>query len=94
MMELKNAEMNETGLEEVTGGVSQANGGIIMGDRIDVETRYGQTYYYYYVAQGDKLGMIAAYFRTTVQKLMAMNTNITNPDAIYVGQRIRVPGQK
>lgn len=93
-MDLKNAELNEAGLEEVTGGVSQANGGMIMGDRIEVETKFGQTQYYYYVAQGDRLGMIAAYFRTTVDKLMAMNPNITNANAIYVGQRIRVPGQR
>ena len=47
----------------------------------------GQTYI---VKPGDTLQSIAARFNTTVQALMSAN-NLTNPDLIYVGQKLRVP---
>ena len=48
----------------------------------------GQTYY---VAKGDTLRKIAAKFGTTVDILLQMNPNISNPNVIYVGQAISVP---
>jgi LysM repeat protein len=48
----------------------------------------GQTYY---VAKGDTLRKIAARFGTTVAVLIQMNSNISNPNVIYVGQAISVP---
>ena len=48
----------------------------------------GQTYY---VARGDTLRKIAARFGTTVDVLIQMNPNISNPNVIYVGQAISVP---
>lgn len=47
--------------------------------------------YYYTVRSGDTLSGIAAKYRTTVSKLVSMN-HIANPNLIYPGQRIRIPG--
>ena len=44
---------------------------------------------YYYVQKGDNLTKIAKKFDTTVDKLVQMN-KISNPNLIYVNQRIRV----
>jgi len=49
----------------------------------------GQTYY---VQKGDTLRIIAAKFNTTVDAILKFNTNITNPNVIYVGQAITLPG--
>jgi LysM repeat protein len=49
----------------------------------------GQTYY---VKSGDTLRKIAAKFGTTVNVLLQLNPSITNPNVIYVGQAITVPG--
>jgi LysM repeat protein len=48
----------------------------------------GQTYY---VQRGDTLRKIAAKFNTTVDAILQLNTNITNPNVIYVGQAITLP---
>ncbi len=45
----------------------------------------------YIVQQGDTLAKIAARFGTTVQALMRLN-GISNPDRIWVGQRLIVSG--
>ncbi len=45
----------------------------------------------YVVVAGDSLGRIAARFGTTVQAIVAAN-NLRNPDQIFVGQRLRIPG--
>ncbi len=45
----------------------------------------------YIVQQGDTLGKIAARFGTTVANLMRLN-GISNPDHIWVGQRLLVSG--
>ncbi len=45
----------------------------------------------YIVKSGDTLAKIAARYRTTVAKLMALN-GIRNPNVIWVGQRLRVSG--
>lgn len=45
----------------------------------------------YIVRAGDTLGSIAARHGTTVANLMKLN-GITNPDRIWVGQRLRVSG--
>ncbi len=47
----------------------------------------------YVVKRGDTLGGIAARYGTSVAALMAAN-GITNPDRIYVGQRLVVRGSK
>jgi LysM repeat protein len=49
----------------------------------------GQTYY---VKKGDTLRKIAAKFNTTVDAILKVNTNITNPNVIYIGQAIKLPG--
>lgn len=49
----------------------------------------GTTTEYYKVEPGDTLSAIAREYDTTVQKLVSMN-GISNPDLIYVGQKIRV----
>src|SRR5512141_1877241 len=45
----------------------------------------------YYVQRGDTLRKIAAKFGTTVDALLRLNPQITNPNVIYVGQGITVP---
>jgi LysM repeat protein len=45
----------------------------------------------YIVQQGDTLAKIAARFGTTIQNLMRLN-GITNPNRIWVGQRLKVSG--
>ena len=48
----------------------------------------GQTYY---VLPGDTLRKIAAKFNTTVDAILKVNPQITNPNVIYVGQAIAIP---
>ena len=48
----------------------------------------GQTYW---VQRGDTLRIIAAKFGTTVESILKVNPNITNPNLIYVGQAISIP---
>ena len=45
----------------------------------------------YYVVPGDTLRKIAARFNTTVEAILRVNPQITNPNVIYVGQAITVP---
>lgn len=45
----------------------------------------------YTVRAGDTLAKIAARFGVSVQAILAANPQITNPDRIYVGQRITIP---
>lgn len=46
----------------------------------------------YYVQRGDTLRKIAAKLGTSVDVLLRLNPQITNPNVIYVGQAIAVPG--
>lgn len=46
----------------------------------------------YYAQRGDTLRKIAAKFGTTVSVLLQLNPQIYNPNIIYVGQAITVPG--
>ena len=48
----------------------------------------GQTYY---VQKGDTLRKIASKFSTTVDELLKVNTQVSNPNLIYVGQGINIP---
>jgi LysM repeat protein len=50
----------------------------------------GQTYY---VVRGDTLRIIASKFNTTVDAILRVNPQITNPNVIYVGQAITIPAQ-
>jgi len=50
----------------------------------------GQTYY---VVKGDTLRKIAAKFYTSVDAILRVNPQITNPNIIYVGQAITIPAQ-
>lgn len=45
----------------------------------------------YIVVPGDTLFRVAVRFRTTIAALLAVN-NIPNPNIIYVGQRLNIPG--
>jgi len=45
----------------------------------------------YVVKSGDTLSGIAAKYKTTVAALVALN-GISNPNLIYVGQKIKIPG--
>lgn len=46
----------------------------------------------YYAQRGDTLRKIAAKFNTTVDAILKVNPKITNPNLIYVGQAIAIPG--
>lgn len=46
----------------------------------------------YVVRSGDTLGGIAQRFSTTINALMAANRAIRDPDLIYAGQTLRLPG--
>ena len=46
----------------------------------------------YYVQRGDTLRRIASRFNTSVDVLIRLNPQISNPNVIYVGQAITVPG--
>jgi LysM repeat protein len=48
---------------------------------------------WYTVRLGDSLGAIAAARRISLASLLAVNPEITNPDLIYVSQRIRIPSR-
>ena len=45
---------------------------------------------YYTVKKGDTLSAIAVKYHTTVNKLVALNPHIKNPNLIYVGDVIRL----
>lgn len=45
----------------------------------------------YYVQSGDTLRKIAAKFYTTVDALLKVNPQISNPNVIYIGQAISIP---
>ncbi|HEX6271310.1 MAG TPA: LysM peptidoglycan-binding domain-containing protein [Anaerolineales bacterium] len=47
----------------------------------------------YYAQRGDTLRKIAAKFNTTVDAILKVNPRITNPNLIYVGQAITIPGE-
>jgi lysozyme len=54
-----------------------------------VNASYKQTETYYTVKSGDTLSKIAAKFGTTYQKI-AKDNGISNPDKIYVGQKLKI----
>lgn len=47
----------------------------------------------YYAQAGDTLRKIAAKFNTTVDALLRANPQISNPNVIYAGQAISIPGE-
>lgn len=64
---------------------------VVLGSRYDEVQKIinGSAAQYYEVRKGDTLSGIAAKYKTTVAKLQNLN-GITNPNKIYVGQKIRV----
>src|SRR5436190_23604762 len=58
---------------------------------IDVQAAPSAGEFSYIVQRGDTLYSLARRFGTTVDALMRLN-NIANPNQIYVGQRLRIPG--
>ncbi len=88
------AASNETLASEVRDG-KYGNGDdrkLVLGDRYDnvqaIVNGMSRTAYYV-VKAGDTLSGIASKYGTTYQKLASMN-GISNPNKIYVGQKIRV----
>lgn len=47
----------------------------------------------YTIQKGDRLGSLAKQYNTTVDQLMALNPQITNPNKIYAGDTLNLPGQ-
>lgn len=48
----------------------------------------------YYAQRGDTLRKIAAKFNITLDAIIRANPQISNPNVIYVGQAITIPGQQ
>jgi LysM repeat protein len=48
--------------------------------------------YLYVVRPGDRLSTIASRYEVTIQVILAFNPQITDPNAIFSGQTIRLPG--
>ena len=76
---MDNNKLNESKLEEVSGGYAYANGTFV---------NYG-SYIVYSVVKGDVLSGIAARFGVTVSELQQWN-GIRNPDLISIGQRLTI----
>jgi len=47
---------------------------------------------YITIRRGDTLGALARTHRTTVAELMRLNPNISDPNVIYAGERLRISG--
>ena len=82
---------------------SQDNGGHVLRRTRGISCVYGvirpydetptptaPTEVFYTVQSGDILSRIAKKYGTTVDAIMKLNPKITNPNLIYVGQKIRV----
>jgi nucleoid-associated protein YgaU len=48
--------------------------------------------YLYVVRAGDRLSTIAGRFGTTTSAILALNPKVTDPNTIYTGETIRLPG--
>ena len=48
----------------------------------------------YTVKSGDTLTHIAVAYKTSIDKIMKLNSKITNPNKIYVGQKIKIPDNR
>ena len=46
----------------------------------------------YFVVEGDTMSIIAQYFGTTKEKLIEINPHITDPNLLYPGDVLCVPG--
>lgn len=66
---------------------------IIVGERLRIEASgdIPEGAVYYVVQRGDTLGKIARRYNTTVSEIAELN-NLSDPDLIYVGQRLLVQG--
>ena len=66
---------------------------IYVGQRLTIPGRNsGSSNVTYVIKRGDTLSQIAVRYGTTVNTLVRLN-NITNPNRIYVGQRLTIPGR-
>lgn len=45
----------------------------------------------YTVVYGDSLSALALRFGTNINKILMLNPEITNPDLIHAGQKIKIP---
>jgi LysM repeat protein len=67
-------------------------GGANEGAAVAAQQSAPQAQTVYTVRAGDTLAKIAARFGVSVRAILAANPRITNPDRIYIGQRIIIPG--
>lgn len=68
---------------EKTAGASASGGG-------STATKSGSTASYHAVKKGETLWGIARKYDTTVERLLALNPGIKNPNLIVVGQKVKV----
>jgi len=82
VLEIK-ARVTET--EEITVVIA------VKGVEIPIPVCPPGTTFDYVIQKGDTLSSIAAKFGVTVQAILAVNPQITNPNIIFVGRTIKVP---
>ena len=84
-------------VQQINGNKVLLSGILSWIDRKDVEIlstasqNANNSTQYYVVKNGDNLSMIASKYDTTWQKLASLN-NLTNPNYLYVGQRLLIAG--
>jgi LysM domain. len=59
-------------------------------NNLEYAEKRGDSTMYHWVNQYETLHTIAGFHGTTVNQLIALNPDISNPNMIYPGQRIRI----
>ena len=97
-----NQKLNKKSNEEIANEVIQGlwgngeerkqklqNAGYNYNDIQNIVNQKVNTSVYYTVKSGDNLTIIAKKYNTTVNSLVSLN-NISNPNLIYVGQKLKI----
>ena len=77
-------ELNLEQMEDVAGGKATYGG-------FEKKPAEKNGFVIYRIQSGDALGRIARKYKTTVEKILAANLSITNPNRIMAGYYIYIP---
>ena len=86
---LEKEQLLDSELCSVNGGADEPN----SNPQPAAPIGYVGPYWVYVIQYGDCLSVLAGKFNTTVAQLTSMN-GISDPDVIYAGQHLFVPGEK